>query len=175
MLWENEYLRYAYNGEYYPLYLNYGNAASHILKTAQKYCHGAGIDVGGGKWCYPGAVLVEDEEHQNAYKLDSFADESLDYVFSSHCIEHLDRWQEALRLWISKLKQGGTLFIYAPHESMQLWQNGSPWVGDAHKWSPTWQVLTEFLEANGVKVVEVNKERDEYYSFHVVAIKQLSF
>lgn len=167
---ERDGVRYfEYGGELYPEYLHRGNAASFIRKTAQEYCRGRGIDVGANAWALPGSIPIDEGETENALRLDRFAAGSLDYVFSSHCLEHIAPWQEALRLWISKLKRGGILFLYLPHESNLLWRPGGPWVGARHKWSPTWQAIVPFLEAEGMEVVEFNRERDDYWSFHIVA------
>ena len=162
-------LFYAYEGELYPAYLWGGNAVAFIVDKAHEYCAGKGIDVGANQWPFPGAVPIQDTPSENAYRLDRFADGSLDYVFSSHCLEHLDLWQDALRLWISKLRAGGVLFLYLPHVSNGLWKPGGPWVGDGHVWSPTWEVLCPFLEREGMAILEVNRNRDRYWSFHIAA------
>ena len=160
---------YRYKGELYPEYLLGGNAAEYILETAQQYCTGAGIDIGANQWPFPGARPIDDSDEQNALKLDAITDESLDYVFSSHCLEHIAQWQDALALWIGKLKPGGTLFLYLPHESNLLWRPGSPWVGGLHKWSPTLDVLIPHLEANGMTMVAHDPGPDEYWSFYICA------
>jgi SAM-dependent methyltransferase len=164
-------LYHRYKGELYPDYLNHGNAASFILETAQRYCRGRGIDVGANAWPFPGAVPIENEPHQNAHRLDAFADGSLDYVFSSHCLEHLDRWEEALDLWIRKLRPGGVLFLYLPHESMKLWNPGAPWVMNGHRWQPTLEILLPFLEGRGLEILDYEPYRDTYWSFHIAARK----
>lgn len=160
---------YRYRGELYPDYLNHGNAMSFIRDRAAGWCRGRGLDIGADRWPLEGATPVYNDPHQNAFKLDRFADGSLDYIFSSHCVEHLDPWQEALRLWITKLRPGGILFLYLPHESMKLWNPCGPWVFDLHKWKPTAGVLVSFLSQNGMEVVEVNEGRDDYWSFHLIA------
>jgi SAM-dependent methyltransferase len=157
-----------YRGELYPDYLNHGNASSFIREKALEHCSGMGLDIGAGEWPLPGAIPIREEPRQNAYLLDAFPDSSLDYVFSSHCLEHLDRWQHALKLWIRKLKPGGRLFLYLPHESMKLWRRCGPWVGLRHEWIPTYQVLVPFLTVHGVEVLEYEPERDQYFSFHVI-------
>jgi SAM-dependent methyltransferase len=160
---------YAYRGDLYPDSLHHGNACSFIAERASAYCSGSGIDIGAGEWPFPGATPVRDEPDRNAYRLDSIPDGSLDYVFSSHCLEHLDRWSEALSLWIRKLRPGGVLFLYLPHESMKMWQPCGPWVGLGHKWRPRHEVLVPFLAASGLTIVEFNPARDTYWSFHIVA------
>lgn len=86
---------YRYKGDFYPEYLNNGNACSFILEKAKHFCQGKGIDVGADAWPFPGAVPVLNDKNQNAYQLDRFSDNSLDYVFSSHCLEHLEKWETA--------------------------------------------------------------------------------
>lgn len=157
-----------YRGELYPDYLTHGDAASNIVEHAKLFCVGSGIDIGANQWPFPGAIPIDDRGRENAYSLDRFADGGLDFVFSSHCLEHLALWKDALRLWIRKLKPGGVLFLYLPHESCALWRPGAPWVGGAHKWSPTWQVLVPFLQSCGMEIVEYNDGRDRYWSFHIV-------
>jgi hypothetical protein len=101
---------YKYKGELYPKYLNKGNAISYIMEKAKQYCSGVGLDIGADIWPFPGAIPIINEKYQNAYKLDNFENESLDYIISSHCLEHLEKWQDVLRLWIKKLKMMGYYF-----------------------------------------------------------------
>jgi len=162
-------LFHRYKGERYPDYLNHGNACQFIAPKALAYCKGRGIDIGAGTWSLPGSIPIQDEPHMNAYKLDTFPDDSLDYVFSSHCLEHLDNWAEALSLWISKLRIGGILFLYLPHESMKLWNPRGPWVANTHRWKPRHEILLPFLSKRGMEIVEYNASRDPYWSFHIVA------
>jgi SAM-dependent methyltransferase len=162
-------IHFAFGGDLYPERLNVGNACSFIAEKALGYCRGRGIDVGASEWPLPGAIPVRDEPHQNAYKLDSFPDGSLDFVFTSHCLEHLARWRDALDLWIEKLKPGGILFLYLPHESMKMWRRCGPWVGLGHQWIPTWEVLVPLLQDRGMEIVEHNPGRDGYWSFHIAA------
>lgn len=167
----NGALFYKFKGVLYPEYLNNGNAASFIRDKALSYCKGKGLDIGADDWPLPGATPVFHAKDLNAYKLDIFPDGTQDFVFSSHCLEHLDRWDEALKLWIRKLKIGGILFLYLPHESMLLWRRYGPWVGVEHKWAPTYQVINKFLTENGLEIVDYNSQKDHYWSFHIIARK----
>ena len=162
---------YEYKGDLYPEYLSAGNAMSFIKKEASRYCKGKGIDVGADIWPFPGAIPVRNEKHQNAYKLDNFENGSLDYVISSHCLEHLEKWQDALKLWISKLRINGIIFLYLPHKSNKLWHPNAPWGGPGHKWIPTYEVLNSFLSNRGVDIIEYNPDKDEYWSFFIVGRK----
>lgn len=162
---------FEYKGEFYPEYLNKGNAINFIRDRALKYCQGRGLDIGAGQWPLPGAIPVQNDSFQNAYNLDSIDNDSLDFVFSSHCLEHLYRWKDVLKLWASKLRLGGILFLYLPHRSMKLWNPGGPWVGGHHKWLPTQEVLVPFLSAIQMEIIDFNPERDAYWSFYIVAKK----
>jgi SAM-dependent methyltransferase len=55
--------------------------------------------------------------------------ENLDYVFSSHCLEHLYNWVDVLDYWDSKLKSGGVMFLYLPDYSQVYWR---PWNNKKH-------------------------------------------
>lgn len=165
-------LFHKYQGELYPDYLHHGNAASFISETALTWCIGQGLDIGSGKWPIQGATPIENDAELNAHKLDKFHDGSLDFVFSSHCLEHLQDWQNALKLWIRKIRPNGILFLYLPHESMKLWNPCGPWVATGHKWKPTLELLLPFLEVNGIEIIEYNPTRDSYWSFHVIGRKR---
>jgi SAM-dependent methyltransferase len=161
---------FKYKGVLYPEHLFRKKASAYINEKALLYCKGNGIDVGAGAWPLKGAYAIEDNPHENAYKLNRFEENSLDFVFSSHCVEHLDRWPEAIGLWIDKLKSGGVLFIYVPHESMVLWRPGEA-MGLQHVWSPTYKVLNPWLEKHNMRIVEFEPKHDQYWSFHIVAKK----
>ena len=167
----NDEYFYKYKGQLYPEYLNKGNACQYISSKALIYCKGTGLDIGADKWPLFGSIPIRNDLHLNAHKLDKFKDKSLDYIFSSHCLEHLSNWQDALILWISKLKENGILFLYLPHKSMKLWNPMEPWVGDDHKWIPTHKIIASFLIQHGMEIIEYNSDRDEYWSFHIVAKK----
>ena len=168
---KNGEIYYKYEEKLYPEYLTQGNAKMFIEDVTKKYCTGKGIDIGASQWPLEGAISIENEKHQNAYKLDNFEDDTLDFVFSSHCLEHLERWQIALSLWIRKIRYGGILFLYLPHQSMELWHPGGPWVGGFHKWIPSYEIISQFLVKNGMDIIEYEPNKDKYWSFHIVARK----
>lgn len=159
-----------YKNKLYPDRLNKGNAIEGVKDFALTYCKGTGLDIGSGRYPLPGAVPIQDYLGRNAYDLRDFEDESLDYVFSSHCLEHLERPDEAIKLWTSKLKLGGILFLYLPHESMELWRPGAPWVGDQHKWIPTFETVFTMMENNGLTIID-NSDIDYMWSWNIVGEK----
>ena len=125
---------WVYQGRFYPDYLTVGGASHAIFREALKVCQGKGIDVGAGLWPLPGAMPVDVWRGPGvARTVSDFEDYSLDYVFSSHCLEHISDWQPALAEWVRKLRIGGVIFLYLPHPECAIWHPGSPFVGDDHK------------------------------------------
>ena len=84
----------------------------------ERYCRGAGLDIG-----YGGDLLCDncrpwDFEHGDAQFLRGVADASFDFVYSSHTLEHVADAGETLRNWWRVLKPGGYLIIYIPHRDL---------------------------------------------------------
>jgi SAM-dependent methyltransferase len=154
-------LIFQYKGKTYPAYLKEGNARQHITPTALKFCNGKGLDIGAGKWPFPGAVPVELQEGGDAMSL---PDGEYDYIFSSHCLEHLKNPVKALKHWKERLKKRGVLFLYLPHPDMEYWlpQNCDKHL---HSWSP--EQMAKLVEDLGFVNV-MHSERDLAWGFAVV-------
>jgi SAM-dependent methyltransferase len=161
-----------YEDTFYPDYLTVGGAACAIFHVALRYCSGAVIDIGAGYWPLPGSIPVDSERGPGIRKtINDFADGSLDSVFTSHCLEHIEDWRSALAEWVRKLRCGGIIFLYLPHAECAIWRPGSPFVGDTHKWIPTPEVVTGALEELGCRIVARNDGPDAMFSFYVCARK----
>lgn len=158
-------------GNLWPDYLNRGDAISFVEHQARRFCQGRGLDIGAGKWPLAGATPIELRDGGDAMTLAGIADGSQDYVFSSHCLEHLDRPREALALWARKLRPGGVLFVYLPHPLMRLWHPGGAWAGGGHKFIPDPQAVVTWLWDAGVRECGRNDGPDAYWSFWVAARK----
>jgi hypothetical protein len=96
---------YEYKGDIYPEYLKKGNACQYIAPVALQFCKGRGVDVGCNQWPLDGAVGVELKDGGDAMRLpynDHRPEGTWDYVFSSHCLEHIENWRAALIHWQSR-------------------------------------------------------------------------
>jgi SAM-dependent methyltransferase len=60
----------------------------------------------------PSADVVHDLNHTLPFKAGE-----LDWIWSSHCLEHLHNWTMCLVDWWRCLKSGGVLGLYLPHEA----------------------------------------------------------
>ena len=132
-----------YKKNKYPSFQSQGNAAQFAIPYAKHVCEGKGVDVGCNKleWSFPGSLPVDPAI--NEYDALNFPYDDLDYIFSSHCLEHLYDWVDVLDYWTSKLKIGGVLFLYLPDYSQEYWR---PWNNRKHLniFSPT--ILKDYLE-----------------------------
>lgn len=87
-----------------------------------------------------------------------------DFIFSSHCLEHLTNPVAALEHWKSKLCAGGVLFLYLPHPDMTYWL--PQWNRKhLHSWRPE-DMETMLRDLGFVDVIR--SERDLAWSFAVV-------
>lgn len=162
-----------YKGGFYPDYLTVGGAGAAIFDLALDCCRGKGIDVGAGFWPLPGAIAVDPCRGPGRNRaLSDFEEGSLDYIFSSHCLEHIENWQEALAEWLDKLVPEGILFLYLPHPACAIWHPGSPFVGNGHKWIPTPDRIKSELSELDCYVFRSDDGPDAMRSFYVCARKR---
>ena len=100
----------------------------------RKYCQGNGLDV-----CYGSDLIVPDcsgwdIRNGDAQYLATIPDESFDFVYSSHGLEHMADVRVALKNWYRVVKKGGYLLIAIPHRDLYEKKSQLPsrWNGD-HK------------------------------------------
>jgi len=116
---ERESALFEYRGVKYPDYLRHGNAQRFIEPLAKELCQGIGLDVGAGDWPLKGARPIDLKSGGDAMAL---PEGQWDYIFSSHCLEHLADPVAAIEHWRTRICQGGVLFLYLPHPDMTYWR-----------------------------------------------------
>jgi len=120
-----------------------GNATSYILPFAKKLCKGIGYDIGYSKeeWKLPDAIGI-DKSESSEFDANNLPEGKVDYIFSSHCLEHVENWVDTLDYWIARIKSGGVLFLYLPDYSQTYWR---PWNNKKHRNIMNPQYIKDFL------------------------------
>lgn len=114
-----------FKGEVYPKFQSEGFAAQFAFPFAKHFCKGIGLDVGCNRfdWMLEGATAVDPILHDDYSAMNlPKCDVGWDYIFSSHCLEHLNDWCGVLDYWLTKIKTGGVIFLYLPHYSQKYWR-----------------------------------------------------
>lgn len=165
---------WVYQGKFYPDYLTIGGASHAIFSKARLLCQGYGVDIGAGFWPLPESIPVDIHRGSGLGKtVADFEDNSLDYVFSSHCLEHIENWRETLSEWIKKLKPEGIIFLYLPHPDCEIWHPNSPFVGDGHKWIPSPDIIKKAFQEFLCIIEQFDDGPDAMQSFYVCGRKKL--
>lgn len=134
-------------------FLSQGFESDKIWPLVIPYARGRGLDMGcGPRVCLPHMIGVDAQAgaavKAEADDLDWVADESLDFIFSSHLLEHIDpeRVPDVLALWAKKLKFGGHLITYLP-DADEYPRMGEPGANPDHRWDPLygniWSMLVD--------------------------------
>ena len=159
---------FEYDGAMYPDYIKRGDAVRHIVPFAQNFCKGQGLDIGGlREWSFPGAIIVNPVERFTNFDAFNLPDILPDYIFSSHCLEHIRDYAEALNVWRDALRPGGQLFLYLPHPDMEYWR---PENCKKHLQEFTPAPMVQVLADLGFEDI-FHSQRDLYWSFAVTGVK----
>jgi len=153
----------------YPKFQSEGNASQFCIPFAKHFCSGDGLDIGCMKkeWSFPGSVAIDlnFEDPWDAYNLPN---KKYDYIFSSHCLEHLNDWVKALDYWGDHLKNNGVLFLYLPHYNQKYWR---PWNNRKHINCFTPEIIVDYMKDR--KYINIlNSQMDLNHSFIVVGQKR---
>ena len=79
---------------------------------------GKGIDIGCGPDPVTPDVCKFDVENGDANQITKYVHEVFDFVFSSHCLEHMRNPGEAILDWWKLVRPGGHLFFIVPDEDL---------------------------------------------------------
>lgn len=121
----------------------------------EKIFRGSGIDIGCGDDPVTSECARWDWEQGDAQDLEGIPPSSFDWVYSSHCLEHLPDPLRALHRWWEVLRPGGRLLVAVPDED--LYEQGywpsrfnpvHQWTFTLHKsvsWSPRSLSLAELV------------------------------
>jgi SAM-dependent methyltransferase len=143
-----------YKGKFYPKFQSEGFASKFAFPFAEQVCNGNGYDIGCSKleWAFPNSMPI-DLSFNNGYHALNLPIGLVDYIFSSHCLEHITNWVDALDYWYDHLKEGGVLFLYLPDFSQKYWR---PWHNRKHVNAFNPEIIREYLIDKGFKKVFVS-------------------
>lgn len=157
-----------------------GNEAAKIRWDLVEYTNGRGLDLGCGQFkAFPHFIGVDNGHHwgmkgvdvhvDTCEDLSLFASQSVDFVFSSHLIEHIVETKKALKEWYRVVKNNGYLILYVPHK--ELYPNvGKEGANPDHKhdFMPD-DIVSLMKEVGGWDLVrnETRSEGREYSFFQV--------
>lgn len=158
-----------FNNKLYPEFQAQGNASQFAIPFARHLCAGTGYDIGCNRieWSFPGSIPIDPviSADFDAYNLPT---QKVDYIYSSHCLEHLTDWVAALDYWTECIKSKRILFLYLPHYSQEYWR---PWNNKKHKHIFTPEILRDYLLNSGYENIFYS-ERDLNDSFMIVGQKK---
>jgi len=159
-----------------------GNESGKVRWDIVEYTRGKGLDLGcGPDKCFPhftgvdnlkdvtlfGIQMKPDVVVETCERLDDCNDETQNYVFSSHLLEHIDDYASAIREWWRVIKPGGHLVLYLPHRN--LYPNcGTEGANPDHKHDFVERDIERVMETvDGGWSLLVNELRDQdmEYSF----------
>ncbi len=136
---------------------------------------GRGLDIGCGSDPVRPDVERFDVEHGDANRIGDFIAERAcyDYVFSSHCLEHMHDARVALHGWWSLVRPGGVMMVIVPDEDLYEQRYWPSLFNPDHKatfrhearpsWSPVSRDLTELAQSLGDTSAVTVRRQDEGY------------
>ena len=157
-----------YQNKKYPKLQSIGNASQFAIPYAKHFCIGKGVDIGCMKkeWAFPGAIPI-DISFNDGFNALNLPDKKLDYIFSSHCLEHTPNWIEVLEYWYTCIRKGGVIFLYLPSYKQRYWR---PWNNRKHVNIFTPKIIKDWMKHKRFRNVFTG-ERDLNYSFMIVGEK----
>ncbi len=156
-----------------------GHESSKVCAIIVPYLQGKGLDIGVGlSKVWPSVIGVDNLKDYNGQRpqsvdvvadsedLSMFADKSMDFVFSSHNLEHIIDYKAALKEWWRVIKPKGYLALYLPHKKFypNIGQEGAN-ADHKHDFMPD-DIIAAMKEIGSWELLE-NEDRDKTteYSF----------
>ena len=136
-----------------------GNESKKVVWEVAPYLRGRGLDIGAGDFkVLPHVISVDNCHHntfgynirpdifvQTAADLSVFASQSMDFIYSSHLLEHMEDPAATLKEWYRVVKPGGYLILYLPHEDHYP-KIGEDGANPDHKFNLNNQLVHKWME-----------------------------
>ena len=132
-----------FKNERYLKFQAEGKASQFAVPYALHLCQGKGYDIGckNKDWSLPGSIPI-DKDFDDQWEALNLPFSNVDYIFSSHCLEHIDDWVDTMEYWYETLRPGGVLFLYLPDYSQKYWR---PWNNKKHRNIFTPQIMKDCM------------------------------
>ena len=150
-----------------------------IVWEVAPYLRGRGLDIGAGTFkVLPHVISVDNGHHEiyghhinpdvkveTAEDLSVFGSQSMDFVYSSHLLEHMERPQETLKEWFRLVRIKGYLVLYTPNDELYP-KVGEEGANQDHKFNLNSHIIIEWMKKAGSwDLVECQKrDQDDEYS-----------
>ena len=158
-----------------------------IVWEVAPYLRGRGVDLGFGTFkVLPHAIGVDNGHHEafghhinpdvrvdTCEKMDVFASQSMDFVYSSHLLEHIENFKAALHEWWRLVKVGGYMVLYLPHKD--FYPNiGQPGANPDHKhdFLPK-DIIDAMADRKGWDLVECQERNEEMEYSMLLVFKKM--
>ena len=155
-----------FENDKYLKFQSEGNASQFAIPFAKHLCNGEGYDIGYCKeeWKLPDSIGIDIDDNTDEYHANNLPEKKVDYIYSSHCLEHTQNWIETIEYWIDHIKDNGVLFLYLPDFSQKYWR---PWNNRKHYHCFNPDIFKGFCESKKFKNYFIS-EIDLNNSFFVV-------
>lgn len=101
----------------------------------EKVFKGKGIDIGCGNDPILDNVERFDIEDGDANQIEKYVKKRFDFVFSSHCLEHMKNPYHTIQQWWSLVKDNGYLYLIVPDEDLYEYGHFPSKYNTDHKWT----------------------------------------
>jgi SAM-dependent methyltransferase len=144
----------------------------------QRIFSGRGIDIGCGEDrldrdnFFPGIEECEGFDRINGDAQDILAfreAETYDFVYSSHCLEHLQNPATAIKSWFALLRPGGYMVILVPDEDLYEQGYWPSRFNPDHKWTFTIKKKHSWSPYS-INFVDFVSEHLNNFSFQIIRI-----
>src|SRR5580704_8178288 len=166
-----------------------GNEAAKIKWEIVKWTKGRGLDIGAGMHrtfnhfitvdnnidaqLFGHAMPRPDLFVSDAGSLDLLGDACMDFIFSSHLLEHIEekRLVQVLKEWLRVIKPGGHLVLYLP-DADEYPKVGEVGANPDHKWNVTYNAVMKVMAHAGPHDLMDFQKRNEAQEYSLYFVFQ---
>ena len=154
-----------------------GGESAKIKYEIVPFTRGHGLDLGCGPYkTYAHFIGIDNGHHAHEFgwdmkpdvmietcaNLEMFASGTMNFVFSSHLLEHMEDLDAVLAEWFRVIKVGGHLVLYLPDDSLYP-KKGEPGANPDHKHDLNRNKILAIMKKVGGWDLVVNERRDQDY------------